>query len=41
MRFRLRTLMIVLTMGPPLLAAMWLNRESFGEIAPIIIDLIF
>jgi hypothetical protein len=30
MRFRLRTLMIVLALGPPVLAWAWLNRVPLG-----------
>ena len=29
MRYRLRTLLIVLALGPPLLACLWWNRDGF------------
>ena len=31
MRFRLRTLTIVLALGPPLIAAMWFGRQYIWE----------
>jgi hypothetical protein len=34
MQFRLRTLMIALTVGPPVLATAWTNREYFLGIQP-------
>src|SRR4029079_17260501 len=34
MQFRLRTLMIALTIGPPVLATAWMNREYFLENRP-------
>jgi hypothetical protein len=29
MRFRLRTLLVVLALAPPLLAGLWFNRQLF------------
>jgi antibiotic biosynthesis monooxygenase (ABM) superfamily enzyme len=40
-RYTLRTLLIVLAIGPMVLAWMWANRNNLGSIAPIIVDLIF
>jgi len=41
MRFRLRTLMIVLALGPPVLAALCAARYFLSSIVPAILDLVF
>jgi hypothetical protein len=37
MRFRLRTLMIFLAIGPPLLAVAWLTAQKFRESPEVVI----
>ena len=41
MRYRLRTLLIVLALGPPLLAYLWLDTESVVLTACIAAALVF
>jgi hypothetical protein len=37
MQFRLRTLLIVLALGPPLLAGLWLSSETIALVALTVI----
>ena len=37
-RYKLRTLMIVLALGPPVLAGVWCNWEILSEVVPVLLQ---